>query len=98
MVGRRDALLVTIGTISVGAAWAWLVRGRAANGEWPGVDEAVVGRFVEDSGRSASHPLLDFVRGDALLFAFLVAGLAAGFVLGFYARAAFGRREEEQPS
>lgn len=56
--------------------------------EWPGVDDAVVGRFVTDAGRPAPRPLLS-LRGDALLFAFLCAGLAAGFFLGFWGRALF---------
>lgn len=85
----RDAIVVTLGTLSVCGVWAFLVKGRAASGQWPGVDEAVIGRFVEESGRR-SPPLLDWVRGDVLLFAFLVAGLLAGFVLGFFARAALG--------
>ncbi len=94
---RRDALLVAGGTFAVSAAWAWLVRGHAATGDWPGVDEAVVRRFVEASGRSPAQPLIGWVRGDALLFAFLVAGLAAGFVVGWFARTAL-RAPETEPS
>jgi hypothetical protein len=86
----RDALIMTLGTLAVCAVWALLVRGHASTGQWPGVDEAVIGRFVEESG-SRSSPLFAWVRGDVLLFAFLVAGLIAGFVLGFFARSALGR-------
>lgn len=91
-VQKRDALVVTLGTLSVCGVWAWLVSGRPSSGEWPGVDEAVIGRFVDESGRR-SPPLFDWVRGDLLLFAFLVAGLLAGFVLGFFARSALGREQ-----
>ena len=56
--------------------------------EWPGVDDAVIGRFVTEAGRPAPRALLE-LRGDALLFAFLCAGLAAGFFLGFWGRALF---------
>ena len=91
----RDAVVVLLGTLSVCGAWAYLVSGHASSGQWPGVDEAVVGRFVEDSGHRTA-PLLDWVRGDLLLFAFLVAGLLAGFVLGFFARAVLGREERAQ--
>jgi hypothetical protein len=60
--------------------------------EWPGVDEAVIGRFVEEAGRARPRPLFDGLRGDALLFAFLCAGLVAGFALGFWGRALFVER------
>lgn len=96
-VRRGELILVTLGTLGVGAAWVWLARGRGAGGEWPGVDEAVVARFVQESGTSPSRPLLDWVRGDALLFAFLMAGLVAGFVLGFFARS-LSRTGKGQPS
>lgn len=92
---RRDASVMALATLSVCAAWAYLVSGRAATGEWAGVDEAVIGRFVDASGQR-SPPLFEWVRGDVLLFAFLMAGLLAGFVLGFFARSALGR--EEGPS
>lgn len=91
-VRRRDALVMTLTTLAVCAAWTFLVGGHASTGEWPGVDEAVIGRFVDESG-SRSSPLFDWVRGDLLLFAFLMAGLLAGFVLGFFARSALGREQ-----
>lgn len=88
----RDAVAVALATLLACAAWAVLLRGHAASGQWPGVDEAVIGHFVDESGQR-SPPLFDWVRGDALLFAFLMAGLLAGFVLGFFARSALGREE-----
>lgn len=54
---------------------------------WPGVDDAVVARVAEAAGRHARAPL---VEGDLLLFAFLVAGIVGGFVLGYAFRALFG--------
>jgi hypothetical protein len=57
-----------------------------------------VGRFVEASGRHPARPLIDWVRGDALLFAFLVAGLVAGFVIGWFARAALRSPAPERSS
>jgi hypothetical protein len=89
-VRQRGAVVIALATLAVGAAWAFLLRGLASTGQWPGVDEAVIGRFVAESGRRPS-PLFDWVRGDLLLLAFLVAGLLAGFVLGFFARSALGR-------
>ncbi|MBI5190625.1 MAG: cobalt ABC transporter permease [Nitrospirae bacterium] len=57
----------------------------AAEEKWPGVDEAVVGKYAEEHGRPAKPSLLE-LEGDTLLFAFLVAGAAGGFVLGYYYR------------
>lgn len=52
---------------------------------WDGVDEAVVEKISKEHGREAKAPLLD-PSGDLLLFAFLVAGAAGGFVAGYYWR------------
>ncbi|HYQ41988.1 MAG TPA: hypothetical protein VER11_08470 [Polyangiaceae bacterium] len=89
-IRRRDASVMTLTALSVCVAWAVLIHGRSATGQWPGVDEAVIGRFVDETGQR-SPPLFDWVRGDVLLFAFLTAGLLSGFVLGFFARSTFGR-------
>lgn len=83
----RDAGVIALVTVAVSALWAGLLKGQAATGQWLGVDEAVIGRFVAESGQR-SPPLFAWVRGDVLLFAFLLAGLLAGFVLGFFARSA----------
>ncbi len=57
----------------------------------PGSTISVIGRFVaEGAGRPAPHPLFAWLQGDLLLFAFLWAGLIAGFVLGYWGRALFG--------
>lgn len=56
---------------------------------WRGVDDAVVGKFAAAAGRHARAPL---VEGDLLLFAFLVAGIVGGFVLGYYFRTLFAER------
>jgi hypothetical protein len=57
---------------------------------WSGVDESVVGKFAEAAGRHARAPLIE---GDLLLFCFLVAGIAGGFVLGYYFRTLFVERK-----
>ena len=88
-----DVMLVGCSALAVLGAWGWLIHGQTASGTWPGVDEAVIGRFVVSAG-SEPRPLLDWVHGDVLLLAFLLAGLAAGFVLGFFARAALRQDEE----
>lgn len=58
-------------------------------GPWSGVDDAVVGKFAEAAGRHARPPL---IQGDLLLFAFLLAGIVGGFVLGYYFRTLFVER------
>jgi hypothetical protein len=62
--------------------------------EWPGVDDAVIGRFVREAGQPPPQPLIEWIRGDLLLFAFLCAGLFAGFMLGFFGRALFVERHD----
>lgn len=71
------------------AAVPWLAACRDAS--WDGVDESVVARFAEDAGRKPG-PLFETVQGDLLLFAFLWAGLLAGFALGYYWRVLFVER------
>lgn len=68
-----------------------------APGRWPGVDESVVGKFARDAGRAASPPLFG-IEGDLLLFAFLCAGLLAGFLLGYCFRTLIPRRDESDAS
>jgi hypothetical protein len=48
-----------------------------------GVDEAVVEKIAAEHGRAPRKPL---VEGDLLLFLFLCAGAAGGFVAGYYWR------------
>ena len=54
--------------------------------QWSGVDESVVKKFAEEAGRP---PVESFIRGDALLFFFLVAGAIGGFIAGYYFRGLF---------
>jgi ABC-type cobalt transport system substrate-binding protein len=53
---------------------------------WTGVDEAVVEKIAREHGREARKPLLDPGEGDLLLFLFLGAGAAGGFVAGYFWR------------
>ncbi len=60
----------------------------AAAERWPGVDETVVERVAVAAGHTPwTVPFAP--EGDALLFAFLVAGLVGGFILGYAYRALF---------
>jgi len=62
--------------------------------EWAGVDETVVEKFAKEAGRSPVEPLINTDQGDLLLFVFLLAGAAGGFVGGYYFRILFHERGE----
>lgn len=94
----KSASLVAVFIAAVGGTWAWLVRDMAADGAWAGVDESVIGNIAQRAGRPESEPLLSWVQGDLLLFMFLVAGLGAGFVIGYFARIAFVEQREPKQS
>ena len=57
--------------------------------QWSGVDETVVEKFAHEAGRAARDPYINTDQGDILLFVFLLAGVAGGFVLGYYFRVIF---------
>lgn len=56
---------------------------------WSGVDETVVEKFAHEAGRTARDPYINTDQGDILLFVFLLAGVAGGFVMGYYFRDLF---------
>jgi hypothetical protein len=87
------ALLFLTFIASLGVA-AYLRPHSAEPSEWPGVDDAVIGRFVREAGHPPPQPVIEWIHGDLLLFAFLCAGLFAGFTLGFFGRALFVERGE----
>jgi hypothetical protein len=51
--------------------------------KWQGVDESVVEKVAKEHGREAHKPLINTDQGDLLLFVFLLAGVAGGFVAGY---------------
>lgn len=63
-----------------------------AASDWAGVDEKVVEKFAQEAGRPPREPLINTDRGDLLLFVFLVAGAAGGFIAGYCYRALFPPR------
>ena len=54
--------------------------------KWGGVDESVVEKYAEEHGRAARDPIINTDQGDLLLFVFLLAGVAGGFMGGYYWR------------
>jgi ABC-type cobalt transport system substrate-binding protein len=61
------------------------VAAYAAGEKWQGVDETVVEKYAVEHGRPPKLHLIE-PTGDALLFAFLVAGAVGGFTIGYYYR------------
>lgn len=57
---------------------------------WQGVDDTVVNKYAEAAGHPAWKPFINTDQGDMLLFFFLIAGTAGGFVAGYAARELFG--------
>jgi len=65
-----------------------LAAGNGAWGseKWPGVDETVIEKVAREHGRASRDPLINTDQGDMLLFLFLLAGAAGGFMAGYYWR------------
>lgn len=57
--------------------------------KWSGVDEAVVEKFAKEANRPPREPWINTDQGDLLLFVFLLAGAAGGFLGGYYFRQLF---------
>jgi ABC-type cobalt transport system substrate-binding protein len=66
-----------------------LIFAGAGEGKWAGVDETVVEKFAAKAGRIAKEPFITKEQGDLILFVFLIAGVAGGFVAGYYFRVLF---------
>ena len=58
-----------------------------ADEKWPGVDESVIEKVAKEHGREAKEPFINTDQGDLLLFVFLLAGAAGGFIGGYYWKA-----------
>ncbi len=56
---------------------------------WVGVDETVVEHYARQAGHPPRKPYLDTDKGDLLLFLFLAAGAAGGFIGGYCFRSIF---------
>ena len=62
---------------------------------WSGVDETVVEKYAEAAGHPARKPYINTDQGDLLLFFFLIAGTAGGFVAGYCFRELFPPEKRE---
>lgn len=63
--------------------------------KWGGVDESVVEKVAEEHGRAAWRPFINTDQGDLLLFVFLLAGTAGGFMMGYNFRKLFKKQDEK---
>lgn len=68
----------------------------AEGAKWPGVDETVVEKIAEEQGRPAWTPFINTDQGDLLLFLFLLAGIAGGFIMGYNFQKLFAKKGPKQ--
>jgi ABC-type cobalt transport system substrate-binding protein len=66
----------------------------AQESTWSGVDESVVQKVAAEHGRTAWKPFINTDQGDMLLFVFLLAGTAGGFLIGYNFRKLFGDKKK----
>ena len=85
----KQTVLVVIGLCVAALLMALLMT---KDTQWSGVDETVVEKFAHEAGRTARDPYINTDQGDILLFVFLLAGVAGGFVLGYYFRDLFSEK------
>lgn len=89
---KRGAKIVIVLFISVFLYAAGHFAFAGENKKWSGVDETVVEKVAKEHGRSAWTPLINTDQGDLLLFVFLIAGVAGGFMMGYNFRKLFAKK------
>ena len=80
--------------VVVFAAGLTYLSSRQGHG-WEGVDKSVVEKHAQAAGHPARAPFINTDQGDLLLFFFLVAGAAGGFVAGYCFRELFPPANKE---
>lgn len=83
----KNILFIVLGVVLCTVSLGWALSRTSSS--WTGVDESVVEHFAEKAGRKASEPLINTDQGDLLLFVFLIAGAAGGFIAGYSFRGLF---------
>lgn len=83
---KRLILVGAVGTFLVLLLWS---RPVFCESKWVGVDEAVVEKLAAEANRPPRASWIPTDQGDLLLFVFLLAGVAGGFVGGYYFRELF---------
>ncbi len=105
---RRPDILASLGVIksagknivSVLLVLSFLVIGGrpafAQSPKWSGVDKSVVEKVAGEHNRPAWAPFIDIGQGDLMLFVFLLAGSAGGFVIGYNFRKLFSEKKDKE--
>jgi phage shock protein PspC (stress-responsive transcriptional regulator) len=57
--------------------------------KWTGIDVSIVGKYAEKYGHPPRRPYINTDQGDLLLFAFTVAGVIGGIIIGYNIRKLF---------
>lgn len=84
--GKTKIVLIVFLVLSI----LFLAESRKLSAEsWSGVDVNVVQKIAREQGRPAWTPFINTDQGDLLLFVFLLAGTAGGFMAGFCWRKLF---------
>ena len=83
---KKTLILILI--VAALAALTYVIV-QAVPEKYEGVDDTVVGKYAEEAGRKARDPYINTDKGDLLLFFFLIAGIAGGFVGGYCFRELF---------
>ncbi|MEI7958113.1 MAG: cobalt ABC transporter permease [Verrucomicrobiota bacterium] len=83
----KNVIIVAALVLAFAAGLTFLLGRHPAN--WAGVDETVVEKYAEAAGRPARKPYINTDQGDLLLFFFLIAGAAGGFIAGYCFRELF---------
>lgn len=89
---KRGAKIIIVLFISVFLYAASHFAFAEENKKWSGVDETVVEKVAKEHGRSAWTPFINTDQGDLLLFVFLIAGAAGGFIMGYNFRKLFAKK------
>ena len=68
----------------------------ATESQWRGTDDSVVGSLASQAGVRETQLLPWHLNGDLQLFVFCAGGAVAGFAVGYYWRALFGRQPGDE--
>ena len=87
----KKILIISVVVLAIAAGLTYML-GQVPT-KWAGVDESVVEKYAKEAGRPPRDPYINTDQGDLLLFFFLIAGAAGGFVGGYCFRELFPPKE-----
>lgn len=83
---KKVAIACLIVVLLALASWVGL---NYFDAQWSGIDKSVVEKVAAQAGHPPRKPFINTDQGDLLLFVFLIAGAAGGFLGGYYFRELF---------